>query len=134
MKWFSIKKPLTIADVEGVERDLSVCLPADYKERIGPINGGALKNAAVVVPNLGEVPYSRNVSLSKDSPASIYALLPAINGEKIRLFPFAAVGNGDYFCFDLVNDMVVLQLHEANRVIPVCRSFSELMGLIDSYR
>jgi len=66
--------------------------------------------------------------------SGLYALLPAINGEKIRLFPFAAVGNGDYFCFDLVNDMVVLQLHEANRVIPVCRSFSELMGLIDSYR
>ena len=47
MKWLSVKKPLTLNDIEKIERDLSVCLPVDYKRLIGPINGGALKDAYV---------------------------------------------------------------------------------------
>ena len=132
MKWLSVKKPLTLNDIEKIERDLSVCLPVDYKRLIGPINGGALKDAYVNVPGLGSVPYSRNVSLSKDSPANIYLLLPAVNDKAIRYFPFAGVGNGDYFCFDLLNDCVVLRMHETIRVFPVCRSFSELINHIQS--
>lgn len=132
LKWLSIKKTLTQYDVEKIERELQVSLPADYKQMIGPINGGALRGAYVNVPGLGRVPYSRIVSLCKDSPANIFRLLPAINDNTIRYFPFAGVGNGDYFCFDLSNNSIVLRMHETNQIFPVCQSFGELIDRIQS--
>lgn len=130
MKWLSVKRPLTISDIEQVERDLSIRLPSDYKRTIGPINGGALKDAYVKVPGVGNVPYTRNVSLSKDSPASIHSILPALNKSEITLFPFAGVGNGDYFCFDLRANTVVFWMHETGNVFPVCDTFTQLLDCI----
>ena len=130
MKWLSVKRPLAISDIEQVERDLSIRFPSDYKKMIGAINGGALKNAFVKVPGVGNVPYTRNVSLTKDAPASIYSLLPALNQSKITFLPFAGVGNGDYFCFDLRNDTVVFWMHETGNVFSVCDTFTQLLDRI----
>lgn len=130
MKWLSVKRPLTISDIEQVERDLSIRLPSDYKRTIGAINGGALKDAYVKVPGVGNVPYTRNVSLSKDAPASIHALLPALNKSEITLLPFAGVGNGDYFCFDLCTNTVVFWMHETGNVFSVCDTFTQLLDRI----
>lgn len=130
MKWLSVKRPLAISDIEQVERDLCICFPSDYKKMIGAINGGALKDAYVKVPGVGNVPYTRNVSLSKDAPASIYSLLPALNKSKITFLPFAGVGNGDYFCFDLRNNTVVFWMHETGNVFSVCGTFTQLLDRI----
>lgn len=43
---------------------------------------------------------------------------------------FASVGNGDYFCFDLESDTVVLYLHETQTTQYVCDSFSCLMAFL----
>lgn len=130
MKWLSVKRPLTISDIEQVEHDLSICFPLDYKNKIGPINGGALKDAYVKVSGVGNVPYARNVSLSKDAPASIYSLLSALNETKTTLLPIAGVGNGDYFCFDLRNNTVVFWMHETGSVFFVCDTFTQLLDRI----
>ena len=73
MEWLSIRKTLSYSDVEQVETELKVKLPNDYKHIIGSINGGALKNAYINHPVLGEIAYSRNVSLNKEAKANIKA-------------------------------------------------------------
>ena len=128
MNWLSISAPLTPADLDQVERDLGISLPADYKAQIGPINGGALRNACVRVPELGEISYSRNVPLHPEAKAGIYDLVHIFNKESINLLPFASVGNGDYFCFSLTDHTVVLYLHETGTAIYVCDSFTQLLG------
>ena len=128
MNWLSIRTPLTLADVEQTERDLNISLPIDYKTQIGPINGGALRNSYVRLPRLGDVSYSRNVSLHAGASAGIYDLIDIFNAGSINLFPFASVGNGDYFCFDLATNTVVLYLHEIGKTIYVCDSFTQLLS------
>lgn len=128
MIWLSIRAPLSRSDVDSLEKELRIKLPDDYKEQIGPINGGALRDTYIVIPRLGEVPYSRNVPLHKGAKAGIYDLLPVFNGEEIKLFPFASVGNGDYFCFDLEANNVVLYLHELQSTRHVCDSFTQLLN------
>jgi hypothetical protein len=86
MNWLSIRTPLRRSDVDSLEKELRIKLPDDYKEQIGPINGGALRNTYIKLPRLGEVPYSRNVSLHKGATAGIYDLLPIFNCEEITLF------------------------------------------------
>lgn len=130
MNWLSIRAPLSRFDVDSLEKELQVKLPDDYKEQIGPINGGALRNTYVVIPRLGEVPYSRNVALHKGAQAGIYDLLPIFNGEVVKLFPFASVGNGDYFCFDLEANNVVLYLHELQSTRYICDSFTQLIDCL----
>jgi len=48
----------------------------------------------------------------------------------IQLFPFGSVGNGDYFCFDLEKNIVVLRMHETEEVVPVCDTFTQLLEKI----
>lgn len=128
MNWLSIRAPLSRSDVDSLEKELRIKLPNDYKEQIGPINGGALKNTYIFIPRLGEVPYSRNVALHKGARSGIYDLLPIFNSKTITLFPFASVGNGDYFCFDLGSNTIVLYLHEIQTTQYVCKTFTELMN------
>ena len=96
MKWISIKKPINKSYIDQVESQLKISLPSDYKEKIGPINGGALIDAYVSIAGIGDVPYSRNVSLHLSSPGNIFDLIESINEDGIKLFPFGSVGNGDY--------------------------------------
>ena len=128
MEWFSVRTPINRSDVDRLETQLKIILPEDYKSQIGPINGGVLRNTYINLPRLGEVPYSRNVALHKSATAGIYDLLPIFNCKEISLFPFASVGNGDYFCFDLESNTVVLYLHELQSTRYVCDSFTELLN------
>ena len=127
MNWLSIRTPLFHSNIDSLEEELNIKLPSDYKTQIGPINGGALRNAYIKLPRLGEVPYSRNVSLHKDAKASIFDLIGIFNDGAIRLFPFANTGCGDYFCFDLLNNTVVLYLHEIQSTVYVCDTFTQLL-------
>ena len=128
MDWLSIRLPLCSSDVDSMEKELNIVLPEDYKSQIGPLNGGALRNTYINLPVLGKVPYSRNVALHKGARAGIYDLFPIFNREESRLFPFASVGNGDYFCFDLVSKTVVLYLHEIQETRYICKTFTELLN------
>ena len=130
MNWLSVRVPLSLSDVESLEKELKIHLPEDYKVQIGPINGGALRNTYIELPQLGIVPYSRNIALHKGARAGIYDLFPIFNCEAVVLFPFASVGNGDYFCFDLVSKTVVLYLPEIQSTHYVCKTFTELMNRI----
>ena len=83
------------------------------------------------MPNLGNVPYSRNVSLSEKAKVNAMLLYEQI--KDLNLFPFGSVGNGDYFCFDLSKEskeQIVLYQHETRAIWPVCRTFEEFLSLI----
>lgn len=132
MDWLSIRKPLSAQDIRELEKTLQIALPPDYRILIGPINGGALRDAWVPVPELGPVPYARNVALNRDARASIFDLIDWFSCGELKLFPFASVGNGDYFCFDLSRNSVVLFRHETCSVVFVCTTFTELLGRIEA--
>lgn len=127
MKWLNIKRPITKSYIDHVESQLKISLPYDYKEKIGPINGGALRDAYITVAGMGDVPYSRNVSLHSSSPGNIFDLIEAMNEDDITLFPFGSVGNGDYFCFDFESNRVVLWQHETHQLIHICQTFTQLL-------
>ena len=128
MIWKSIKNPLSYDEIKDIAKLLNIPLPEDYCRIIGEINGGALVSAYCNVPKLGNVPYSRNVSLSKN--AKVNAMLLYEQMKDSNLFPFGSVGNGDYFCFDLLNNQVVLYQHETGAVWPVCKTFEEFLSRI----
>lgn len=130
MNWICIRKPLSSLQVKEVEKELNIKLPDDYCEQIGKINGGALKNAYIVHPQLGTISYSRNVSLSKESKGNIFELYDTSSEEKRNFFPFGSVGNGDYFCFDLRNNQVVLWAHETDCRYYICDSYTQLLQMI----
>lgn len=128
MNWKSIRNPLTYDEIKEMAKSLNISLPEDYCKIIGEINGGALVSAYCNVPRLGSVPYSRNVSLSKN--AKVNAMLLYEQLKDLNLFPFGSVGNGDYFCFDLLKKQVVLYQHETGAVWPVCKNFEEFLSRI----
>lgn len=132
MNWLSIKNPLDCAYMDCLEAELGITLPEDYKSLIGPVNGGALKDTCLMLPQLGCVPYSRNVPLHRGAEAGIFDLIGVFNEGAVTLFPFAEVGSGDYFCFDLVQGIVVLWLHEVQRTQYVCDTFSQLLDSLVS--
>ena len=130
MEWLSIRKALSYSEIENLEKELKIKLPEDYKNLIGAINGGALKNAYISHPILGDIAYSRNISLNKEAKTNIFELLPTVNRKEQRYFPFGNVGNGDLFCFDLLENKVVLYVHEKMEMRDVCKTFTQLMNMI----
>ena len=130
MNWLSVRNPITYDEVEVVEEFFDITLPSDYKNAIGEINGGALKNAYILHPTLGKIAYSRNVALDKKAKANIFELFQIFQDKNKKLFPFGQVGNGDYFCFNLIDHSVVIYFHEIDSVEFVCDSFTKLMEMI----
>ena len=130
MNWIGVRYPLSYEQIKAVERELDVNLPEDYCIKIGKINGGALSDAYIMHQTLGEISYSRNVSLSKKSRENIFTLYGIVSDEHNRLFPFGSVGDGDYFCFDLKNQNVVLWMHEMDAIEYICDSFTDLLQMI----
>lgn len=57
-------------------------------------------------------------------------LIPLINNKKIRYFPFGSVGDGNYFCFDLDKNQVVLYIHELQMFKYVCNTFEKFLSMI----
>lgn len=130
MNWYDVKHPMSERDIVQVEKKLKVQLPEDYKNIIGKINGGALPFAYINHPVLGEIAYSRNVSLSKKDKGNIYGIYGIMKRDGKNIFPFGHVGNGDYFCFDLQKKEVVLWEHETDQADYVCKTFSDLMQML----
>lgn len=130
LHWVGVHHPMTYVEVKSVAEELGVNLPEDYCNIIGPINGGALRTAFIEGPMKQRISYSRNVSLSKENKANIFLLYKDSLDFDKRYFPFGSVGNGDYFCFDLINHNVVLWQHEIDRCIYICQVFSELLDMI----
>lgn len=125
MKWLDIKKEMSDSEIMLLEQELNIKLPEDYKKIIGKINGGALKKASV-----GNIAFSRNVSLHREAKFNVYDIIPTINEQETLFFPFANTGNGDYFCFDLKAHKVVLYMHEISRFRYVCDTYSQLLEMI----
>lgn len=130
MEWLSVKKKLTEKDVKMINDKFGIDLPDDFCRLIGPINGGALRKGYVELKNLGKIAYSRNVSLNIEAKSSIFKLYGPDSELDTRYFPFGSVGNGDYFCIDLKRKEIVLWMHETNRVIYVCKTFTQFLSMI----
>lgn len=130
MKWISIKKKLSYSEVKGIADKLNIKLPEDYCQEIGNINGGVLDEGVYFHPKLGGIPYSRNVNLCQNAKANAIELFNVLDEGSKKYFPFGSVGNGDYFCFDLKSQKVVLYSHESERVYAICDTFTELINEI----
>ena len=130
MKWLDKKRYLTAEDFTVVEKVFNICLPADYKEIVKEINGGALPSAYVLIDGVGEVSYSRNVPLNKESKANIFDIGKYIMNNENGLFPISGDGFGNYFCLNFRNNTVVYWDHETDESFYVCDTFTELLTKI----
>lgn len=128
MNWKRLRNPLTYEEVKAIINSIHVNLPEDYCNLIGPINGGALVDTVCNVPGVGAVPYGSNISLSPNARTNALVLYEQF--KENALFPFGNVGNGDYFCFDLNENIVVLYQHEKDKTVPICKSFAEFLDML----
>lgn len=130
MEWIGVRKKLTPDEVKKIGVDIGLVFPSDYCRLIGEINGGGLESAVVDVPGLGRIPYSRNINLCSDVRGNAINLYKIYQKRGIKCFPIASVGNGDYYCYDTSTWNVVVWLHEDNRIVRVCKTFSKLLKMI----
>lgn len=131
LNWISKKEKVTDTDIATLEKDLKVNLPKDYKEYIKNVNGAALKKAVYIDEKLGRIPYSRNINLLKTAKFGIYNIFPDFEKDTGRYFPFGSVGDGDYFCFDLKTNAVVLYSHESDTVHSICDTFTSFISSLE---
>jgi hypothetical protein len=125
--WIGCKK-LTKREIEEVEKYIKTKLPKDYRKQILKINNGALRMAYYLMPDIGEISYSRNINLSMSATNNAVELYEMLDGGSRRYFPFGSVGNGDYVCFDLKkNNEVVLYVHETQKVYYLCDTFNQFV-------
>ena len=127
--WKRVSK-LTMEEIDDLCKKYSVLLPEDYRLSIGDINGGGLVSARVYVQGIGNVPYSRNITLADDKRGNAFSLFNIFDEGKRKYFPFGDVGNGDYFCFDINKNQVVLYCHETQETVFVCNTFTEFLKMI----
>ena len=132
MGLFNLKKGFNANDIKQLEKKFEIKLPDDYKEQVISINGKGYADSYIPHEVLGEVPYSRNVSLNKRDKYNIYDIYGKVIEDK-RYFPFANTGTGNYYCFDLEKKQVVLWLHETEEIVYLCDSFIELMNMFCKY-
>lgn len=130
MKWVSIRNKLTYEEILEIQELLKIKLPEDYCKTIGSINGGVLKNGYYPHPELGNIPYCRNLDLCNKAKITAMELFKIIDNGSRKYFPFGSVGNGDYFCFDFSTHKVCLYRHEKEDIIQICDNFTELMNHI----
>ena len=130
MKWFDKKRDLTTDDLVVVETTFGINLPEDYKEKVKTINGGALPSAYIIVGQLGEISYSRNIPLDKKTRANIFEIGKYVLKDDKRFFPVAEDGFGNYFCLDLKENIVVFMNHETDKTIYICKTFTDLLKMI----
>lgn len=116
-------------DVDRLETDFGIKLPKDYKQQILSINGKSYANVYIPHKKLKEIPYSRNVSLNKRDRYNIYDIYGKVI-EDTRYFPFANTGSGNYFCFDLKKNQVVLWIHETDDIIYICDTFTKFQKMM----
>lgn len=131
MKWLRIRNEISEKDMDALEEKLEIHLPKDYKMAMPRLHCGAPEKQAVFVEGMGECSYSRNLPLTEKRKGNVFVLYEIMKQRGHHLFPFASVGNGDYFCFDLDHEnRVVYWFHENDTVYPVCRTFRELTEML----
>ena len=127
--WKRVSK-LSKEEIDALCVKYSVSLPEDYRSSIGDINGGGLISSYVNVKGIGDVAYSRNITLVDDKRGNAFSLFNVLDEGSKKYFPFGDVGNGDYFCFDLKKNQVVLYSHETQETFFVCNTFTEFLKMI----
>lgn len=131
MKWMGIRNEISKEEIDELEEKLNLHLPEDYKMAMLHIHCGAPKKQSVFVKGMGLCSYSRNLPLSEKRKGNVFTLYETMKERRHQLFPFASVGNGDYFCFDLSHEnQVVYWFHEEDAIYPVCQTFRELVEML----
>ena len=124
-------EPISIKDIEAIEKKFNLTLPCIYKQQILSLNGKTFAYAYISHPVLGELDFSRFISLSPKDKYSIYDIFNKVIKDK-KYFPFADTDFGDYYCFDLTDEKVVFWSHETDSIHKICDSFSDFLNLINS--
>ena len=124
------KNQMSFEEVNRQFKKHKVDVPDDYKEKIGELNGGGLVSSTVKVPGIGQTSYSRNLDISDDKTGNAFQIYKNLDNGSKKYFPFASVGNGDYYCFDLKDKdkKVVHYSHEQQKATPVCDTFTDFVN------
>lgn len=130
--------PISEEDIRSVESRLAVVFPGDFRTFIIEHNGARPRPNTIDIPGKREVVMERLVRLDAGSKENVTSVATAV--RKLRqgnLVPFASDPFGNLFCFQYagkVASAVVFWDHESGSTSVVCKTFSELLGLLHAPR
>lgn len=127
MEW-KFCKALKKGTLSKIEKMYDIQLPEVYKKFIEQYNAGALVNGYYICTDGKKIPYSSNLNLMIESKFNAMILFEIIDDGCKKIFPFGNVGNGDYFCFDLQTEKVVLYKHELGEKIILEECFNNFLS------
>ena len=129
--------PASEDEIRSVETSVSVALPADYRAFVVEHNGARPKPNAVDLPGEREVIMERLLHLDAGAKENVVGAALVIRKRQDGLVPFGGDPFGNLFCFQYSGktvSAVVFWDHESGNASTICRTFSELIGLLHSPR
>ena len=130
--------PVSEEDVGSVEANLAVVLPSDYRAFVREHNGARPRPNAVEIPGKREVVMEGLLRLDSGARESVNSAALALRKRGDRnLVPFGRDPFGNLFCFQYSGrsvSEVVFWDHENGSASSICKTFSDLVGLLHEPR
>lgn len=104
-------------------------LPKDYINLIESLCKKTYALAYIEHPKLEDLDFSCFIPIDKSIKRNAYYIYEEII-KNPNLFPFAENDFGDFYCFDLVNNHIVLWYHETKKTVNICNIFTEFLNMI----
>ena len=121
-------------DICSVESALGVAFPADYRTFVAGHNGARPKPKAIDIPGKREGVMERLVHLDPGTSDNVTRAATELRSRgQGDLVPFASDPFGNLFCFQFSGgsvSAVVFWDHEKNSTSRICKTFSEIIGLL----
>ena len=125
VKWQFVHKLKKQSLVEDFETKNHVTLPSDLKECIKKNNAGLPDKNVFDTEKSVERVFNSLFSYNPGDLDNIYDVFPFFSKMKPPLIPFASDPFGNTLC--VLNDNIVLYLHETGDIEAVADSFSDLL-------
>ena len=126
--------PVSDEIIRSIEVNLDVVFPIDYRALISEHNGGRPKPNAIDIPGRREAVMERLLRIDSDGGENVANTATILKSRSQGdLVPFACDPFGNLFCFKFVGktqSAVVYWEHESGSVSTICKTFSELLGLL----
>lgn len=138
LEWRNCKRPATEEQIRGVERELKISFPLDFRECLAACQGGTpRKNAFLIAdPRIGSFVSGIGAMLNlKDRDAD--AILSAIRGLGAQLpkglIPFADDGGGDLVCLDYRDrpeEPSIVYWQRDGDIVPLAHTFTGFIEIL----
>lgn len=125
--WKYVKALKDDNSIVQFERKYGIQLPEDIVECFKENNGGR-PNRKVFDTELTKGRTIKCIlSFNMDDLETIYSPMVIINAENPRLVPIAVDPGGNYICYNIAKNNIVLWLHEMNSTEAIAATFTDFL-------